>query len=95
MEESAADQLPERWREQARQLKGPSPVPTKEEATEDGYTLQTWLEEVYFEEGKENELGSEDIRKVGDLVKTMLRFEPSSRATAQTMLKDPWFGSES
>lgn len=98
MEDNATDQIPERWRERARQLKKPS-SPSKqsetgEDITDEIYTLQTWLEEVYFDEHKKSELSPEEIRKVGDLVKTMLQFEPSRRPAAQTMLKDPWFGTE-
>lgn len=99
MEETAADKLPERWREEARRLIGPSAAPDQarggEEAAENICTLQEWLEEVYFDEDKISELSSEDIRTVGRLVKKMIRFEPSSRAPAHTMLEDPWFRPES
>lgn len=50
--------------------------------------LQQWLEEVYFDEDKKAELSLEDARKVGELVRKMLWFEPSSRETASSVLKN-------
>ena len=53
--------------------------------------LQKWLNEVYFDGKREAELTQEDIMKVGELVRRMLRLEPSARASAEQILQDPWF----
>jgi hypothetical protein len=59
-----------------------------------GYTLQEWLEEMYFDGGRNDDLTQEDILKVGKLVRSMLQFEPSKRASAEEMLQDSWFKGE-
>ncbi|KAK8208136.1 protein kinase [Phyllosticta capitalensis] len=82
----AGEQLPHRWQQKWLALDRAKPP---EEPS--GYTLQTWLEEAYFDEEKEQDLSRRDIRKVGELVQRMLRFEPTARATAAEILKDPWF----
>lgn len=82
----ADEQLPHRWQDKWLALDRAKPP---EEPS--GYTLQTWLEEVYFDEEKEQDLSRRDIRKVGELVQRMLRFEPTARATAAEILMDPWF----
>jgi serine/threonine-protein kinase SRPK3 len=53
--------------------------------------LQEWLVETYFNGVREENLTREDIAKVGALVLRLLRFEPSTRASAQEILQDPWF----
>ncbi|OCL14021.1 hypothetical protein AOQ84DRAFT_394724 [Glonium stellatum] len=59
-----------------------------------GNTLQEWLEEIYFDGERNKDLTREDILKVGELVRRMLRFEPSMRASARDILQDPWFKGE-
>ncbi|KFH40238.1 Serine/threonine-protein kinase-like protein [Hapsidospora chrysogenum ATCC 11550] len=97
MEEFAADRLPERWIERANRLREPVGGGTdqaggkRDAALDTEQALQQWLEEVYFDDGrKKAELSLEDIRKVGDLVRKMLWFEPSSRETASRLLTDTW-----
>jgi len=85
MLEMASDGLPERWQQLWRVMDGASP----EESS--GYTLQGWLEEMYFDGERNEDLTREDMVKVGELVRKMLRFEPSSRASAREILQDPWF----
>lgn len=65
----------------------------QEDSLDDGdnYTLQEWLEEVYFDNNKKAEFTREDIAKVGKLIGRMLKFEPSLRATASDALSDVWF----
>lgn len=58
---------------------------------DDNYTLQEWLEEVYFDDAKKAEFTREDIAKVGELIARMLKFEPSLRATVSDALSDAWF----
>jgi serine/threonine-protein kinase SRPK3 len=53
--------------------------------------LQEWLEETYFDGVREETLSRADIVKVGALIHRLLRFEPSTRASAQEILQDPWF----
>lgn len=53
-------------------------------------TLQQWLAEVYFDEDKTAELSRDDVRELGDLVGSLLYFEPSSRAFAASLLGNPW-----
>lgn len=94
MEELATDGLPKGWIGAANLLKedseGSDQVRGEREQAVGTLALQHWLEEIYFEEGKKNELSLEDIRKVGELVSKMLWFEPSSRVTASTLLENTW-----
>ncbi|KAF1971302.1 kinase-like protein [Bimuria novae-zelandiae CBS 107.79] len=83
--EQASDGLPERWQQKWREMGSTSPGEMS------GYTLQGWLEEMYFDEERNEDLSREDISKVGELVRRMLRFEPSNRASASEILRDPWF----
>jgi serine/threonine-protein kinase SRPK3 len=53
-------------------------------------TLQEWLEETYFDGVRKEDFTREDIVKVSALVRRLLRFEPSTRASAQEVLHDPW-----
>jgi serine/threonine-protein kinase SRPK3 len=85
MLEMASDGLPERWQQLWRTMNGASP----EESSD--YTLQGWLEEMYFDGERNEDLTREDIVKVGELVRKMLWFEPSSRASTREILQDPWF----
>lgn len=55
-----------------------------------GGTLQDWLEETYFDEDKKQDLTRQDIKTLGRIVARMLRFEPSTRASAREILDDPW-----
>ncbi|KAI0809592.1 kinase-like protein [Xylaria sp. FL0064] len=88
MLERASDGLPERWQQTWRAMDSASP------GEKSGYTLQEWLEEVYFDGERNEDLTREDILKVGELVRRMLRFEPSMRASAREILQDPWFRGE-
>ena len=61
---------------------------------ESGYTLQEWLEEMYFDGERNEDLTREDILKVGELVQRLLRFEPCMRASVREILQDSWFRGE-
>lgn len=54
------------------------------------YSLQGWLEEIYFDGTKVEDLGKADIRRIGALIRRMLRLEPSVRAPARDVLQDCW-----
>jgi len=88
MLEMANDELPERWRQTWRAMDSASP------GEKSGYTLQEWLEEMYFDGERNDDLTQEDILKVGKLVRSKLQFEPFKRALAKEMLKDSWFKRE-
>lgn len=84
MQEMISDTLPERWQNEWNAIKG-------EVSGEIGGTLQDWLEETYFDEDKKQDLTRQDIKTLGRIVARMLRFEPSTRASAREILNDPWF----
>jgi serine/threonine-protein kinase SRPK3 len=85
MLESTDDDLPQRWHEKYRTI-------VKEWTGEKPNSrLQKWLEEVYFDDRKRQVFTREDIVKIGDLVRKLLRFEPSTRASVDEILQDPWF----
>ena len=86
MLETASDELPERWQQKWRTM-GNTWTGEKIENN-----LQEWLEETYFDGVRNEDLTREDIKKIGVLVRRLLRFEPSARASAQDILQDPWFG---
>lgn len=86
--EMVNDELPGRWQQTWRHMNSASP------GEKSGSTLQEWLEEMYFDGERNNDLTQEDILKVGKLVRSMLRLEPSKRASAKEMLQDSWFRGE-
>ncbi|KAF2420196.1 kinase-like protein [Tothia fuscella] len=85
MLEMANDELPERWQQTWRAMDSASP------GEKSGYTLQEWLEEMYFDGERNDDLTREDILKVGKLVRSILQFEPAKRASAEELLQDSWF----
>jgi serine/threonine-protein kinase SRPK3 len=85
MLQTASDELPERWQQKWRTMDS---TWTGDRTTNN---LQEWLEETYFDGLRNEDLTREDIIRVGALVLRLLRFEPSTRASAQETLEDPWF----
>jgi serine/threonine protein kinase len=81
----ASDDLPERWKKAWDDMQAASPG----EVSYD--TLQSWLEEMYFDGDRREDFSREEIRQLGRLIEKMLRFEPGSRASAEEILHDPWF----
>ena len=53
--------------------------------------LQEWLEELYFDSPHSPDLTKEDIARLGQIIRSLLLFEPSARASAKQVLEDPWF----
>ena len=84
MQDMISDILPERWQNEWDAMKGGA-------SCETGATLQAWLEETYIDEDKKQDLTTQDIKMLGGIVARMLRFEPSTRASARVILNDPWF----
>ncbi|KAF2628840.1 kinase-like protein [Macroventuria anomochaeta] len=85
MLEMASDELPERWQAKWRVMEAASP------GEESVYSLQAWLEEMYFDGERSEDLSREDILRVGALIRSMLRFEPCARASSKDILQDSWF----
>lgn len=88
MLETASDDLPERWQQKWRAMDNTRTG----DRTENNF--QAWLEESYFDGVRREDFTREEIVKVGALVSKMLRFESSTRTSAQKILEDPWFQKE-
>jgi hypothetical protein len=84
MLEVASDELPERWQAQWHKMDAASP------GEESPCSLQSWLEEMYFDEERSADLSRADILRVGALVRKMLWFEPRDRMPAKEILQDSW-----
>ncbi|KAL2862713.1 kinase-like domain-containing protein [Aspergillus lucknowensis] len=86
MRELASDDFPRRWQEMA------DTVYKKEEAETEspGPNLHEWLQEVYFERSITPDLDKADIERLGQIIARLLRFEPSTRASAREVLEDQW-----
>lgn len=85
MREMASDALPERWQEAWKTMDD------KAATKESGPSLQQWLEDMYFDGERKEDLTKEDIAKLAQIIGKLLRFEPSTRASAKEILDDPWF----
>jgi hypothetical protein len=85
MQDMASDALPERWQNTWRTMHDNSAA----EIT--GSTLQEWLEDMYFDGERNEDLTKEDIVRLGQIIGKLLRFEPSTRVSAREILNDPWF----
>ncbi|KAI3338693.1 kinase-like domain-containing protein [Ustulina deusta] len=88
MIQSCTDELPDRWQAkwqlmQDKQVQYDNDDPPR--------TLQEWLEEVYFDTQRCCELTKQDIDKIGELVRLLLRWEPARRSSAKDIASDPWF----
>ncbi|KAI9035636.1 protein kinase [Aspergillus affinis] len=87
MLEIANDDLPERWQG----IWDTMNAGDNEITESTGLNLQEWLEEVYFDCALRPDLTREDIARLGQIIGRLLRFEPSTRASAREVLDDPWF----
>ncbi|CAO2651848.1 Nn.00g001310.m01.CDS01 [Neocucurbitaria sp. VM-36] len=85
MLETASDEFAKRWQKKWQTME------STWTGDKTGISLQEWLEETYFDGVRKEDLTREDIVKVGALVRRLLRFEPSTRASAEEILQDPWF----
>jgi serine/threonine-protein kinase SRPK3 len=79
------DDLPDHWQTQWHVMNTAS---SNKESTS---SPQTWLEEMYFDGERSEDLSWEDIARFGSLIRSMLRLEPSARASSKVILQDPWF----
>ncbi|KAF2022232.1 hypothetical protein BU24DRAFT_417870 [Aaosphaeria arxii CBS 175.79] len=89
MLDTTGDELPDRWKEQWSAMSA-APLPSEEFS----YTLQGWLEELYFDGEGGKDLSREDLVRVGKIIGRLLRLEPSERASAAEILQDDWFAED-
>lgn len=87
MQEMAGDDLPKRWQKIWDTMKKGDTVT----AESPGPNLEEWLEEVYFEGRQVPDLTRGDIKRLGEIIGSLLCFEPSARASARQILNNPWF----
>jgi serine/threonine-protein kinase SRPK3 len=85
MHGATSDELPERWLQKWNSM---DRTGTEEESA---YDLQKWLEETYFDGDRREDLTRDEIGQLGVLLRRLLRFEPSTRASAREIAQDPWF----
>jgi serine/threonine-protein kinase SRPK3 len=85
MLETVNDDLLERWKSKWHAIKG---TLSNNSST---CSLQDWLEEMYFDGERREDMSREDIVQVGVLIGSMLRMEPSTRAPAEVVVQDAWF----
>lgn len=85
MLEMTSEALPERWLGLWEAMGGGVG------AESSGPGLQEWLGNMYFDGERREDFTSEDIAKLGQIIRKLLRFEPSARASASEILSDPWF----
>jgi len=88
MLETVSDDLPDRWKMDWHAMEK-----TLNES-DPTCSLQEWLEEMYFDGERRENMSRVDILHVGALIRSMLRMEPSARASAHAVVQDPWFREE-
>jgi serine/threonine-protein kinase SRPK3 len=86
--ETVDDDLPERWKREWHTMKE---MLSNNDST---CPLQDWSEEMYFDGESREDLSREDIVRLGVLIGSMLRMEPSARASAKAVIQDAWFQSD-
>lgn len=92
------DTLPDRWKLACQDLLDNEQRPPSDEE-DPTYTLQTWLEETYFNNNnsggggveKRTDFSREEIFQVGKVIGRMLRLEPLAREEAKEVVRDEWF----
>lgn len=80
--------LPLRWHKKWKIMEKDVPI-----GKDQFFTLQEWLNEVYFDQDRYSEFTTKDIEQVSELISRLLKFEPSQRATATDILDSSWFKS--
>ncbi|RMZ71439.1 CMGC SRPK kinase [Pyrenophora seminiperda CCB06] len=85
MLENASDDLPERWQKKWQTMDRAWTGEKRDNV------LQKWLKETYYYDGRKAEFTREDLVSVGAIVRRLLHFEPSTRASAKDILEDGWF----
>ena len=88
MLETVSDDLPDRWETD---LKAMRETPSDDNTT---CSLQEWSEESYFDGERREDMSKEDILRVGALIGSLLRIEPSARASAKSVIQNAWLQGE-
>ena len=88
MLETVSDDLPDRWKKDWHVMNRTS------SDWSSTCSLQDWLEQMYFDGERREDMSREDILRVGLLIRSMLRMEPSARASAKDVVQDAWFQKE-
>ncbi|KAB8356383.1 hypothetical protein FH972_023966 [Carpinus fangiana] len=83
MLETTRDELPVRWQNSWQSI-------SEDSAESNGPALQEWLDEMYFDGERREDLSKSEIRIIGDLIGKLLRLEPTRRMTTAELLRDPW-----
>ena len=61
-------------------------------STEDGDSnIEDWLEELYFDDGKKQDLSHDDIGRLKLLLRKLICCDPDGRYMANTAVRDIWF----
>ncbi|KAG6120001.1 hypothetical protein E4U14_004337 [Claviceps sp. LM454 group G7] len=85
MIEVTSDEVPSKWQAKWHAMQQEAPE-------QDGsFTLKKWLQDVYFDSNKQAEFTPEEVTDIYEVVASMLRFEPSLRATPSESLARAWF----
>ena len=85
MIELASDELPSRWQTKWHMMQHDTLQ------RDEGFTLQKWLQETYFDNDKQAEFTTEEIARLAEAIAAMLKLEPSLRATSSEILAQNWF----
>ncbi|PWY63810.1 kinase-like protein [Aspergillus eucalypticola CBS 122712] len=85
MQEITNGALPDRWVPLWKSMRG------KDITGDRGPGLQEWLEEMYFDGERKEDLSKDDIVELGRIIRKLLQFEPGARASVEEILNDPWF----
>ncbi|KAF5672850.1 CMGC SRPK kinase [Fusarium circinatum] len=78
------DDLPSRWHLKWQEMR------SKASNEEDTWTLQSWMEEVYFDKDKHPDFTRDEFRAAAKLIARLMKFEPSLRALPTDILTEPW-----
>ncbi|KAI0115513.1 kinase-like domain-containing protein [Nemania sp. FL0031] len=84
-------EVPDRWRGKLYRMG----IRRAESTSNPPYMLLEWLEKILsltFNDNKVAQFTRQDLVKVCELVAGLMKFEPSSRASAKEIMNDPWFG---
>ncbi|KAI0470284.1 kinase-like domain-containing protein [Xylaria cf. heliscus] len=80
----STDKLPDRWEAKWQTMKEKRVQYDHEDTPP---TLQEWLGEVYLDTQRRCELTKQDLYKIGELVRLLLRWEPAQRSSAKDIAK--------
>lgn len=87
MLDSTGDNLPERWKPAWQTMQADSDEVFSDDAD---ISLQSWLQEVYFNERSVNDLKPRELKVAGRLILSMCRMEPGERVSIKQALNSEW-----